>query len=136
MTDRGYSAFLASKRRTFVGEGIDTGSLPPTLYDWQDAIVRWALRKGRAAIFADCGLGKTFMQVAWAQALNVRTLILAPLCVAEQTVVEAAKLGVEVHYAADQRDATGHRIVITNYERLERFDVSEIGAVVLDESAS
>jgi superfamily II DNA or RNA helicase len=75
-----YAAFLTSKKRVFAGDGIDVDRLPPQLYAWQAAIVRWALRKGRAAIFADCGLGKTFMQVAWANALNERVLILAPLC--------------------------------------------------------
>jgi superfamily II DNA or RNA helicase len=104
------------------------------LYPWQSAIVRWALRKGRAAIFADCGLGKTFMQVAWADALNVPALILAPLCVAEQTVEQAKQLGIDVRYATDQSHATG-RITITNYERLAKFDASRFGAVVLDESS-
>lgn len=130
-----YSAFLASKRRVFMGDGVDANGLPPALYSWQAAIVRWALKKGRAAIFADCGLGKTFMQVAWAQALGCRVLILAPLCVAEQTVKEAAKLGVLVRYAADRKDADDARLVITNYERLEKFDHSVFGGVVLDESS-
>lgn len=131
-----YAEFLATKRRAFVGEGIAADSrLPSALYEWQSAITRWALRKGRAAIFADCGLGKTFMQVAWADALNVPTLMLAPLCVAEQTVAEAAKLGIEVHYARDQSEIHGHRIAITNYERLEKFDPSAFQAVVLDESS-
>ena len=130
-----YSDFLNRKRRVYTGEGIQPGGLPSALYPWQAAIVRWALRKGRAAIFADCGLGKTFMQVAWADALNVRTLILAPLCVAEQTVAEVAKLGITVRYAHDAAQAAGHRLVITNYERLEKFNPAEFDAVVLDESS-
>lgn len=130
-----YADFLARKRRVYRGDGIEASTLPAALYPWQADIVRWALRKGRAAIFADCGLGKTFMQVAWADALRVRTLMLAPLCVAEQTVGEAAKLGVPVVYAREQADAADHRIVITNYERLEKFDVSQFDAVVLDESS-
>jgi len=132
-----YADFLATKRRAFAGYGINPKlvDLPGQLYPWQAAMVRWALRKGRAALFADCGLGKTFMQVAWADALNVPTLMLAPLCVAEQTVAEAAKLGIAVHYARDHREALHHRIVITNYERLEKFDQSLFSAVVLDESS-
>ena len=131
-----YADFLTAKRRVYTGHGLPTvPELPPELYDWQAAIVRWALRKGRAAIFADCGLGKTFMQVAWADALNVPTLILAPLCVAEQTVAEAAKLGVEIVYAQNHTQAHGHRIIITNYDRLEKFDPSVFSAVVLDESS-
>ncbi len=132
-----YAAFLATKRRIFLGDGVDAtaADLPPKLFSWQAAIVRWALKKGRAAIFADCGLGKSFMQLAWASALPCRTLILAPLCVAEQTVAEGRKLGVAVVYARHASDAPEAPIVITNYERLDGFDVSAFGAVVLDESS-
>lgn len=131
---KGYEDFLASKRRVHLGGGIAVTDLPAPLYAWQAAIVRWALRKGRAAVFADCGLGKSFIQIAWAQALGVPTLIFAPLCVAEQTVEEAAKLGVSVRYAGSQADVST-LIAITNYERLEKFDASRFGAVVLDESS-
>lgn len=134
-----YEAFLASKRRVWMGDGIDTtedGQLPAKLFPWQAAIVKWALRKGRAAIFADCGLGKSFMQLAWARALPCRVLILAPLCVAEQTVGEGQKLGVPVMYARRQDDVPDtQQIVITNYERLDNFDQSAFGGVVLDESS-
>jgi hypothetical protein len=129
-----YLDFLSRKRRTFTGLGRQVDVLPSGLYDWQASIVRWAVKKGRAAIFADCGLGKTFMQVAWASALDVPALILAPLCVAEQTVAEAAKLGVPVQYATSQSGVTGP-ITITNYERLKDFDPSQFQAVVLDESS-
>jgi hypothetical protein len=139
-----YAEFLASKQRLWNGRGIDPHSvnLPSQLYPWQAAIVRWALRKGRAAIFADCGLGKTLMQLAWAAALDVPTLILAPLCVAEQTVTEALKLGLIVKYVRDAAEARHAEhygglapIVISNYERLEKFDPSAFQAVVLDESS-
>lgn len=130
-----YQDFLASKKRVFQGDGIEAQSVPSKLYPWQAAIVRWAARKGRAAIFADCGLGKSFMQIAWAMVLDVPTLFLAPLCVAEQTVGEAAKLGVTLKYARDAAEAGSAQFVITNYERLDRFDVSRYRAVVLDESS-
>lgn len=134
-----YQEFLARKRRVWTGAGIDAARaiLPAGLYPWQDAITRWALRKGRAAIFADCGLGKTRMQVAWASALNVPTLILAPLCVAEQTVAEAARVGVGVRYVQDDVEASRatERVVITNYERLHLLDPRRFSAVVLDESS-
>ena len=129
-----YAAFLESKKRLHVGVGVAPAALPSQLYDWQAAIVRWALRKGRCAIFADCGLGKSFMQIAWAHALNVQTLFLAPLCVAEQTVEEAAKLGIELAYAEGPHAIRGP-LTITNYERLDRFDPSRFEAVVLDESS-
>ena len=117
-----YVAFLQQKARVWNGRGIVGAELPKQLFDWQRAITRWTLKKGRAAIFADCGLGKTFMQVAWAQALNVPTLILAPLCVAEQTVLEGAKLGINLRYCRNSSEAEGEQIVITNYERLDGFD--------------
>ncbi len=132
-----YHDFLAKKARVFEGDGIKTSQLPLMLFDWQARLVRWALRKGRAAIFADCGLGKSFMQVAWADALNERVLMFAPLCVAEQTIHEGEKLGIRVRYAHDQieADRVDSRLVITNYERLERFDPAAFGGVVLDESS-
>jgi superfamily II DNA or RNA helicase len=130
-----YESFLTRKRRVWTGEGVTSGDLPPQLFPWQAAIVRWALKKGRAAIFADCGLGKSFMQVAWANALGVRTLFLAPLCVAEQTVAEAAKLGITIRYARNEDEASDSMLVITNYERLDSFAMSGFDAVVLDESS-
>ncbi len=132
-----YAAFLQRKQRVFKGSGIEAADLPAQLYDWQAAITRWALRKGRCALFEDCGLGKTFQQIAWMAALNVRTLILAPLCVAEQTVEEAAKLGVRVSYVHNQQesDAADTPFTISNYERLDRFDSSQFHAVILDESS-
>jgi hypothetical protein len=127
-----YQQFLKSKQRIFTGRSIDASGLPSQLFDWQAAITRWALKKGRAAIFADCGLGKTFMQLSWAAAVPGRVLILAPLCVAEQTVAEGATLGVDVRYAREPIDAP---LTITNYERLENFDPSDYAGVVLDESS-
>ena len=129
-----YQDFLASKRREQGTLGPTNAPIAAQLYDWQAAITRWAVKKGRAAIFADCGLGKTYMQCAWAKALNVRTLILAPLCVAEQTVREAAHLGMTINYALDGQSASG-QFVITNYERLEKFDPDDYDAVILDESS-
>lgn len=134
MHTRSYAEFLKSKQREQVGIGPTSAAVASQLYDWQAAITRWAIRKGRAAVFADCGLGKTYMQIAWASALNVPTLILAPLCVAEQTVAESAKLGVRISYALDDSHISTP-ITITNYERLEKFDVDRFDAVVLDESS-
>lgn len=133
-----YAEFLASKRRVVVDHGreVDAGDLHPSLFGFQADIVRWALRKGRAAIFADTGLGKTRMQVEWARLTGERCLILAPLAVAHQTVAEAAAIGVDVTYVRDQADAeAGGPLVISNYERLDRFKPEAFGAVVLDESS-
>ena len=131
-----YQAFLESKRRIVHGDGpAARGSdVHPMLKPFQRALVTWAVKKGRAALWTDCGTGKSFMQLEWARLLDVPALILAPLCVAEQTVHEAAKLGLSLHYAETRAGIKGP-LTITNYERLDRFDPAQFGAVVLDESS-
>ena len=132
-----YADFLQRKQRMFAGEAVPAAdqALPDGLHDWQARMVRWALKKGRAALFADTGLGKTRMQLAWANAQPGRTLVLAPLCVADQTVAEGRRMGIAAHYAQSQADVADHRIVVTNYERLEKFDAASFSSVVLDESS-
>lgn len=129
-----YQDFLASK--TLVvrpsGHTIEPTDIHESLFAFQRDLVRWAIRKGRAAIFADTGLGKTRMQIEWARLTGERALIVAPLAVAQQTVREAADIGVDIVYARTPVDAP---IVITNYEMVEKFDPTTFGAVVLDESS-
>lgn len=133
-----YQSFLAKKTITPIISGHDSDDLNPNLFDFQRVIVKWALRRGRAAIFADTGLGKTLMQTAWADNVCKHTggdvLIVAPLCVAHQTVSEAAKFGISVNYCRDQDHAV-KGINITNYEMLDHFDVESFHGVVLDESS-
>jgi superfamily II DNA or RNA helicase len=131
-----YDRFLQSKVIKAVSGGVDISptALNANLFPFQRDLVRWALAKGRAAIFADTGLGKTLMQLAWAEHAAERVLILAPLAVARQTVVEGQRFGVVVTYARSQ-DEAGEGITITNYEMLKHFDPSYFGAVVLDESS-
>lgn len=134
-----YNGFIESKLSRVPPTGL-TGNveLPAGLFDFQSALVRWALRRGRAAIFADTGLGKSRMQLAWADAVHRATghdvLILAPLAVAAQTVGEGAEIGVAVKQCRDGSEVEPG-ITITNYDRLHRFDTSRFGAVVLDESS-
>ena len=108
------------------------------LYDFQKDIVRWALAKGRAAIFADCGLGKTAMQLEWAHRVCVHTggnaLIVAPLTVSPQTVGEGLKFGVPVTLC-ETADDIQPGVNITNYEKLDKFAGVHFSAVVLDESS-
>ena len=134
-----YGEFLLRKAVSDVYGGFDAGALNPDVFDFQDAIARWALKKGRAAIFADTGLGKTRMQLAWAEAVAEQTggriLIVAPLCVAQQTIEEGARIGIEVQYHRHQGDVTTSQIVITNYEMLVHFDADQFVGVVLDESS-
>lgn len=132
-----YATFLAGKAKLAdaVGHAITAADCHPLLHEWQQSIVAWAVKRGRAAIFADCGLGKTFMQIEWARLSADTTLILAPLSVARQTVRESAKIDVDVRYVRHQDDVTGPGVWITNYEMADKFDAGAFGAVVLDESS-
>ena len=138
MTAASYEEFLRAKTDIRAAVGIpDPPDLNRHLFPFQVDLARWALRRGRAALFADTGLGKTLMQAAWADVVSRvagPTLILAPLAVAEQTVDEAARFGIGVRYRRDQGGACGP-ITITNYEMLHRFEPNRFAGVVLDESS-
>ena len=134
-----YNEFLKKKQfeNVLSGFDIDRNKLHDTLFDFQKDIVRWALKKGKAAIFAMTGLGKTLMQLEWARQVHENTgnnvLILAPLAVASQTVREAQKIDLSVHHIRQDNSTDG--INITNYEQLHNIDLTKFGAVVLDESS-
>lgn len=132
-----YADFLARKQSRVppAGEPIDPGDLHPMLHDFQRDGAAWAIRTGRAAIFWDCGLGKTFAQLEWARHSADTSLIVAPLSVARQTVREAAKIDCPIQYVRDGADVTGPGVWITSYEMSGRFDPARFGAVVLDESS-
>jgi len=135
-----YEAHIERKLSKVPATGIADGfNVPVSMFPHQSALTAWALRRGRAAIFADTGLGKSRMQLAWADAVRKHTkrpvLILAPLAVAAQTVHEGADIGVEVAHCRDGAETAGQNIVITNYDRLHRFDPDLFGGVVLDESS-
>ena len=133
-----YEKLIQNKTIQDNPSGFECDNLSPVLFDFQAVIVKWALSRGRAAIFADTGLGKTFMQCEWAQKVHEHTggdiLIVAPLCVAQQTVEEAKAINVDVHYCREQAKVK-KGINITNYEMLAHFDLSEFVGVVLDESS-
>lgn len=136
-----YDEFVTSKCQRYVPTGLtsdaDLGYRRP-LFPFQEAVVRWMLRRGRAAGFASTGLGKTSMQVAYADQVHRATgrdvLVLSPLAVAQQTVREGAEMGIDLRYARSQADVR-RGITITNYDMLQHFDPSAFGAVVLDESS-
>ena len=132
-----YDAFINEKSQFGDGCGFVPDTMPDYLYDFQKALVGWSLKLGRSAIFADCGMGKTAMQLAWADAVRRRTqrpvLILTPLAVARQTEREAAKFGVGAACAFD--GSIPADIVITNYDQLHKFDKHSFGGVVCDESS-
>jgi len=135
MTD--YQAFLEAKTQLAGDFGFEPIWMPEFLYDFQRHLVDWALRKGRGAIFADCGLGKSPLQLVWAENVarktNKNVIILTPLAVSHQLVREGAKFGIEVGISRDGQPKG--RITVINYERLHKAESSDYAGVVCDESS-
>lgn len=134
-----YAHFLIRKAITDPMTGLDSfGALPEAMFPFQRDIVSWALRRGRAAIFAGTGLGKSLMELSWADQVHKETgrdiLHLAPLAVTDQMVGEAAKFGIGARQVRDQ-SGVGAGTNITNYQKLDHFDLSQFGGVILDESS-
>ena len=133
-----YEDFLKSKEIRYDSCGFEPETDNPKLFQWQSDIVRWALMKGRSAIFADCGLGKTPMQLQWAAEVSRHegkpVLICAPLAVAKQTQREGVKFDVPVTVCRKGVDVKPG-VNVTNYEMLEHFDAEVFAGVVLDESS-
>lgn len=136
-----YADFLDSKRLTHTASGLPNVrdiALNTKLFDWQKDLVHWALRVGRANLWCDCGLGKSFMALEWSRVLleqlNRDVIILTPLAVAKQFRKEGEKFGIEVNVCRSAKDVK-RGINVTNYERLEKFDPDSFGAIVCDESS-
>jgi superfamily II DNA or RNA helicase len=129
-----YADFIARKLADSPTKGMEPGRIDRPLFPHQADLVRWALRLGRAAIFADTGLGKTLMELEWAAQVATmgRVLILAPLAVAQQTEREGARFGIEARY---RRSDAKDQITIANYEMMDHFDPADFSGIVLDESS-
>lgn len=134
-----YAEFLERKQQRAPDHGFAPLWMPDQLFDFQRALVEWAQRKGRAALFADCGLGKTPIQLTWAENVVRKTngcvLILTPLAVGAQTVREGEKFGIEAYQSRDGKWPAGKRIIVTNYEKLHLFNSHDFTACVCDESS-
>lgn len=134
-----YDKFIDGKSRREVATGHEPSTLPGTMFDFQSVISSWAIRRGRAAIFADTGLGKTLMQLAWAQDVASHTdgvvLILAPLAVSEQTIEQGQTFGIEVKRVPHGKTPSDPGVWITNYERMDAIDFDSLHGLVLDESS-
>lgn len=132
-----YDAFLMRRAQLANSAGFAPVWMPDFLFDFQAYLVDWAIRMGRAALFCDCGLGKSPMQLVWAENVrrhtNKTVLIVTPLAVAQQTAKEAEKFGIEAHVSRDGKVMPG--ITITNYERLHYFNASDFAGLVCDESS-
>jgi superfamily II DNA or RNA helicase len=133
-----YADFIAKKQTRVEKPGliVSAADIHPMLHDWQNELVQWAVRTGRAALWADTGMGKTVMQLEWARLSGDRPLVVAPLAVCQQTVREAAKLGITAKYIRTSDDVDpAIAIHVTNYERLQNMPASPFDAIVLDESS-
>lgn len=136
-----YDQLIQSKVIPIKTHGFEPDAFKAPLFDFQQIAVRFALRQGRAALFEECGLGKTIQQLEWARQVEDRTckpvIILAPLAVAAQTIAEGKHFGIEVKHARELEDIGSRGIYITNYDRVDKFEgvFSELGGVVLDESS-
>lgn len=132
-----YDIFLVHKAQLDGAEGFEPLWIPDFLFDFQRELVAWALRKGRAALFEDCGLGKTPQQLVWAENVVRKTnrpvLILTPLAVSQQTIAEANKFGIEARRSQNGQARVG--INVTNYERLHHFSPNDFAGCVCDESS-
>ena len=132
-----YEDFLAARLNSGADDGFTPTFMPDNLFDFQKFLVQWSVEKGRSAIFADCGLGKTFMELVWAENVAIHTgkptLIITPLAVSAQTISEAHKFGIEC--ARSREGAIPARLTVTNYERLHHFSPGDFGGVVCDESS-
>jgi len=139
--DQDYTEFLSRKEITVKHSGfaVDASAIHPMLFDWQAEVVTWALQLGKAALFEECGLGKTLQQCEWARQVQLHTggmvIIVAPLAVSHQTIAEAAKIGLSIRYVRHQDEATTPGVYITNFDMLKEFDGSLWQGVVLDESS-
>lgn len=133
-----YHEFIKNKAIVYQPSGFDCTERNENLFGWQNDVVRWALRKGKCAIFSDCGTGKTRMLLQWANMVhkheNRAVLIMAPLAVAQQTKAEGVLCGIDVKVVRDQSECE-NGLNITNYEMLQHFDASFFCGVVLDESS-
>lgn len=136
-TKRDYAAFLSNKSQFNSGSGFKPIEMPDFLFDFQKILVDWSVRRGRAAIFADCGLGKTPIALVWAQNVFRKTgmpvLILTPLSVSHQFVREGEKFGMVVRKSNGR--VIGKPITVTNYQQLHKFDPKFFGGIVCDESS-
>ena len=134
-----YDQFIDDKTKVAMPVGFEPLEIIAPLFEWQKHVVRWSLRQGRAALFEDCGLGKTLQQLEWARQVvyhsGGQVLILTPLCVADQTAAEGEKFGIPCKVVNEKSEITWPGIYITNYEKLEHFDCSVFSGVVLDESS-
>jgi hypothetical protein len=134
-----YEQFIRSKTQHSGGDGFNPSKLPPWMYDYQSALTEWACNRGRSAVFADCGMGKTAIELAFGEQvvkrLNKPVLLATPIAVGAQMIEEAAKFGIEAKRSRDGKCDGTPCVWITNYEQLHKFDPTMFGGFIGDESS-
>ena len=136
-----YEQFLESKKQAAISSGFEKSKdrMNPHMFEWQKDVIHWALRKGRSALFEDCGLGKCIQSLEWGTSVAEHSvkpvLFVCPLSVAEQTKREADKFGFQNVRVVREQEHVIHGVNVTNYEILDHFDMSVFGGVILDESS-
>lgn len=137
--DMTYAEFLASKARVTPPSGFEPVDLPACLFAYQKDLVTWACRRGKAAVFAGTGTGKTLMLLAWSREVvretNGMVLVLAPLAVAAQIAAEGSRFGLPCRHVSDQSECTGPGVYVTNYAKAHRFQPEAFVGVVCDEAS-
>jgi superfamily II DNA or RNA helicase len=133
-----YLKFIENKKHSIGNFGFKANYIPDIAFDFQKYVIEKAIEKGRSAVFLDTGLGKTLVQLSLAKNIvnhtNKKVLILTPLAVAFQFILEAEKLGIDdIEYSKDGKHTK--KIVVCNYERLHYFNESDFEGVILDESS-
>jgi hypothetical protein len=134
-----YEQFIRSKTQHSGGDGFNPSKLPAWMYDYQSALTEWACNRGRSAVFADCGMGKTAIELAFGEQvvkrLNKPVLLATPIAVGAQMIEEAAKFGIEAKRSRDGKCDGTPCVWITNYEQLHKFDPTMFGGFIGDESS-
>lgn len=135
-----YEEFVRCKSQWVHEGGFDPGNLPEFLFDFQKYLVDWSLRRGRSSIFADCGMGKTAMELAWGQKVIEKTnkpvLLVTPIAVGAQVVAEAEKFGIEAKRTRDGKMTSEACVWVTNYEQLHKYNPPDFAGVICDESSA
>lgn len=135
-----YDTFIRGKSQYGRDTGFDPTFMPDFLFDFQSALTDWAIRKGRAALFEECGLGKTAQQLVWAENVvrhtNKPVMLVTPLAVGQQTCAEAEKFGIEAKRTRDGKMTADKCVFVTNYEQLAKYNPDDFGGMVCDESSA
>lgn len=137
MKTSSYRDFIVSKSQHGKGDGFEPNWIPDCAFDFQKHCIDWSVRKGRAALYQDCGMGKSLQELAWCENVvrhtNKPVLLATPIAVGPQFIKEATKFGVDAELIRDGKKPTSPKVYISNYEQLHKFDPADFAAFAGDE---